>query len=878
MNEHVRKKLTSSEAFCSKLEPSLESEINNPVKFLAPLSLLILYLAIILGFLVTATGLYKNPHVFVEGAWSDYNSKKQLILFIACFSLIQYFFSSILVFYRKFSPALSLLTFPIIFISASCGIHSWIIPALILYGSFCLGYLILEGNSFDNPNQIKLLSNFSSKDILVQVISCLLLGISSYMLIIGLLVHFPVNYSFTYLILLIVPIIVAGKQGLKTLSALFINDSFFVKPEKTALVCYTLLSSLLMIHTVQVCRPEMMMDALGIHLLVPEFIKNNHYWSFDVSQFVFAVMPMGADWVYAMANMLGDEYSVRTLNMSFMLITALVINSWFINIKQSYTPLLASALYLSSPLVFTETGSLFVDNLWALLLIGAFHATYRFITTNHYKSLIIAGALSGAAMSIKVTSIFFIFFTALTALPLIMLRLIKPLPYKNIAPYILASISTLLLYGAYPYIYAWTTTQNPVFPFYNAFFKSPYYDSTQSFSQPTYMLPLSIKALYDMTFKSSKFLEAIDGALGLQFLLFFPLVFLAGVFGRSRFFLMTFTIAWGYFLLVYPFQAYLRYLFPSFVMQSLLIAYALWLIEIHGKKYLALLSPVILFIIAINIWCAPAGLWLYRNFPITETLRGKQEEELRFKVPQRLLIESLNSTYGNNSRVLSLDQNSAIAAGIRGEAFVNAWYNDRIYRLMQRILSPNDLLAIIKEYNISHLMSGHEAGLSLPVREFLSSYGTEESRIGSSVLYRINQKLLPRVELLTNPNLLHPLSDGWTVEGDPKLIEQNNSGALIGENSRIHQAVSVDPGAEYELKITARSDTASTLLRLQTNWISETGELLSFNIEPVECENVFTDHVAIMKAPPNASIGIIYVLPHRPEDDNIWIKAVRFQR
>lgn len=699
--------------------------------------------SLFLGFFLFVYGFYKNP-LLLRGAWASAEDGKAVILFMLSSFSLSFLSFHFLNFKNNYTALIVLLIGPLFFITVACGVQAWIVPLLILFSSLCLGSLILRSFncnllapvlSSDKSN-----SNSPIKLRYIHVVLTLLLGLGSFMLILGVMVHFPINYAFTYLMLLLLPIILTGKSAVKSLTSVFNSSNRTLDFSKFEIFLLSLLTSLIMLHTVQVCRPEMMMDALGIHLHVPAYVKSRGFWSFDVTQFVFAVMPMGADWLYSFAYVLADEYAIRVLNFIFMLLTGVILFLFFLDQGKRIASLLCIVLYLSTPLVFLETGSLFVENLWVLLLLGAFVSAYLFRLKIHYFYLVLVGFFSGAALSIKVTSLFLILLLALILLPILLSELIKNNSKKALINIILA-IAMLLIFGAYPYLYAWYATGNPVFPFYNAIFKSPYFNSNESFQQQTYVLPFSLKALYQMTFKSSSFLEAVDGALGFQFLFFLPLSFVIALYSRCRFIIFALVVAWGYFLLVYPFQAYLRYLLPSFVIQSLIIGYSFWSLEKNNKIYLNILAPVVCVLVCFNVWFAPAGLRFYSDFPLKNTFLGKQEEELRTKVPERILIESINSVHQDKARVLFIDQNSSIYAGLLGEAFVNAWYNVRIYERMWSIKSPDDFKALVKEHDISHVLTAYRYGVQPPIKEFISSLGEEEFTVNNGSVYRLKKEL-----------------------------------------------------------------------------------------------------------------------------------------
>ena len=129
----------------------------------------------------------------------------------------------------------------------------------------------------------------------------------------------------------------------------------------------------LLLHWLAALAPEAGPDALAMHLMVPSSVARLHQWSFDVTSHLWAVAPMGADWCFTLAYMLDGEAAARLLNLVFLLaIVALlfaIIRKWL----PAAPALLLVALFAATPLVQLVTGSLFVENFWALLGLGRAH-------------------------------------------------------------------------------------------------------------------------------------------------------------------------------------------------------------------------------------------------------------------------------------------------------------------------------------------------------------------------------------------------------------------------------------------------------------------------------------------------------------------------
>jgi hypothetical protein len=692
----------------------------------------LLWVSFTLGVLFLSRGFYVYPEIF-KGFWFTAEDTRNVITF----SLLYYvsIFISLLFLRRhtKIFIPLFVAGIPLLLIVIACSVGSVFIPLLFIISSYASGTLFLKAVS--RRTHFELTSGVQS---LLEIMT----GITLYMTILGIMVLAPVNIPIIYIVLLLLPILLNYRKVLASLKTLSSQIETHPSIDRIpSLLLLSLLSTILAIHAIQVSRPEMLADALGIHLLVPAYIRDNTLWNFDVSSFIFAVMPMGVDWLYGLVYVLEGEYAARTLNFLFLLLTGLFVGlpAWKVKyLSTNLSPWIISLiLFYSSPLLFVETGSLFVDNLWACLLLSSLFSAYYFKKNNEHIMLFITSILLGGAFLIKVTSIFYALLLFIYILPNLVTSL-KTSFSKGSKGIILSGCVFIFIAGA-PYLNAFIRTGNPVFPFYNAIFKSPLYYSEKSFEQPTFKEPLRLKTLYDMTFKSNMYLEALQASLGYQFLTLFLLASLVAILIRSRLATGLLLVSVGYFMLVNNFQAYLRYLLPAFVTFSSLISVALLYLSKHHRKLFFCVGTISIGLTFLHIISAPAGIWYYRSFILTDTINRKQHIELSYKIPERILIERMNAVYGNNAKILFIDANRTVSAGVQGTSYANNWHNDLVYRALHSLTSVEDVLSLIKKLEITHIITGYESHPNPFLDEVIKTYSVKEFSQYTTGVYRIDQ-------------------------------------------------------------------------------------------------------------------------------------------
>jgi len=204
--------------------------------------------------------------------------------------------------------------------------------------------------------------------------------------------------------------------------------------------------------------------------------------------------------------------------------------------------------------------------------------------------------LFGAALSVKLMAVAFIAPAAAIACFTVARR-------KQVRAAVPAAM-LLLVFAAPPYLYAWWKTGNPVFPFANSVFRSPYFPKT-SLIDARYNEPLTWKTPYEATFRSSHFYEGRNGSFGFQyFLLLLPAAILMS--RRAPRALLGIAVSASFMLLaILP---NLRYLYPALAPFSVVIAYLAS--EMPGTAVLFVALT------AINTWSLPASGWYHNEFAL----------------------------------------------------------------------------------------------------------------------------------------------------------------------------------------------------------------------------------------------------------------------
>jgi hypothetical protein len=545
-------------------------------------------------------------------------------------------------------------------------------------------------------------------------VPAMLLGLCLYMFAASLAALLPVNYPLVYLAALLVPL---ARNYRLTMHWLVRTIGMFrpsAPGRPSAQLGFGALVFSLLAQWLVMLEPEAGTDALAMHLVVPSNMATLHRWAFDVIDHSWAVMPMGADWCFSIVYLLGGEMAARLLNFAFLLAIVVVLVSIMRRWLPAGTAYLLAALFAATPLVQLLTGSLFVENLWALLALGAVTALAGSIEQKDPRLLVLAFVLVGGATATKFGAL------ALAApmLAALLWTVWRSGGRRNAWMTAGAAFACFLLFAAPPYLTAYAKTGNPVFPFLNGIFRSPYFGTKTSFANVFYRTPLSLRTPYDITFHTVHFLEGQDGAAGFQYLLLLPLAFFAIRRGCHRLAIVAALVLPPFFVLVYLTQSNLRYLYAAMPLAMIVIAGGLaGLRESNAGLYRTVCTlsvPVLLF----NLYFLPSSGWLHNDFQADPMTAAGRAGYLEAHAPVRRLIDYLNAQHPGAPVALI---GTTDMAGLRGRAFADNWHTDDFNVRLRTARSEQDIQRLLHEHGIEELVVPREEILIYWLHEFVKS-------------------------------------------------------------------------------------------------------------------------------------------------------------
>lgn len=596
-----------------------------------------------------------------------------------------------------------------------------------------------------------------------------------------------------------------------------------------------------LVRLLGVFAPEAGLDALGMHLQMPAMVARDHVWLPSHSGFVWAWMPMAADWIYTLAYSLSGEAAARLVNYGADLLILIGCAGLARAVAGPRAAALAAVLYSTLPLTYLVTTSLFVENLWTLWT-GAAVALAVALSTERVggRAYVALGLLCAAALAAKLMTVLWA--------PLLLLFVIVHWRHRDAgAKLLIAAIVLAILGGAWPYVTAWIGTGNPIFPFMNNVFQSPLYNTTTSFAS-VYHEPLGWRMLYSITFLTDRYIEAPTGAAGILWLAILP----AGVVA---------VLAWGgnvwraivlgalcYVLLVLWLTSNLRYTLPALPVLATAMGVGIARLPIRALR-VACAAVVVLGGLA-GIVLFAHSTWWYRVLvplgPLDRTAYREWKDDMR---PEAKIVDRANVLGLKN--VLWLGR--TFYAGLQARVTIDGWHQQSGWK---QIDNPVQFARWMGRHQFDALVMapGYDPCQKPWLCRFVKTLGEPEVALNGARLYRIPFDKQPRIQ--------HVLDAG--MRGSPQAWHGNGrwdreQGTVrVDAAHAFYQTVAVTAGQAYAYRVRERCHAGSALFLLRVRYIDARGHGLGGIYEPAMCSPSWKTHSVRTIAPDGAVEAVVF--------------------
>lgn len=603
----------------------------------------------------------------------------------------------------------------------SCvGVAAAISPAAVVTLALLLGFAALVGGCA---------LRLASSAVRAPAIVATLVGVSMTIGVMAVTSRWRIHYGPVYAGIAIIAFIVCRHRVAGFAAQI---RAWVIEPQPrsgTEIAWIAIAGVIALVRIVLWAKPEVGYDASAVHLQYAELLAADHAFRYGIDRYIWALMPLGADHAFAAAYLVGGQPSARAVNLAFAAFSAALVYRLGLHVASREAALACATLFASMPLSALVTGSLFSEALWVALLL----ATLLVVIEGFERRTPFLGAfaiLAGGAMATKVMSVFWIIFLVPVAVWVAYRdRAITRLRLRDAA-----QVGIGVAIGAWTYVAAWVTTGNPVFPFMNAVFRSPFYSTSASFDNPLFNSPLHALTPWELVFRSASFIEGRDGALGFALLLALPIVLLQAVRRPPLAFRLMAVLAVFFFVAIYLNQSYLRYLLPAFALTAVLASCAVAdLVRTRTARVALLVVGIAL--VAFDVR-AIANAHHAHTKPCLRCIYDTRarEQYVELFAPLRAVSARLNQQYPD-ARVGFMVLNEEAPAGYVGMSRSANWHDDAFFRGIARATTREAVLAIAREHKLTHIVYRATPDPAFPaISAFASHYATPLWRVGDYVV------------------------------------------------------------------------------------------------------------------------------------------------
>ena len=563
------------------------------------------------------------------------------------------------------------------------------------------------------------------------------LGYAVVACILGLLSLTTLNYSATYVVLF-GSLSVLGfwvAKGDKNFKSLIHRDPVRAPLNFPTLIAKGLFCTTLFVLCIAALLPETKSDAVSAYRAIILEIIDTGGFIYDPETSSIRLQSLLGLWPQSFAAILtSDDTTAKALNFSTLLAAAILLYSWTERHFGDFAAALAGACLLATPILFLTSISAFLDNSLIFLITGLLISTHALSSSPQlmnksveppvvpaWRAGIALGLISAVLVMSKMTALFLV--PAIGLYILVTLRKTYNLP--NLAVLVMFITGTVtLIFGPF-LLFVYSKTGNPVFPYYNEFFQSPYFENKNFVSEHGGYF--DIRLFWDIMVNTSKYASIDgrsassnrDGQLGIisVLMLFSLLSIIAGMFTRKTYSVKTklyetkklsdvsissgglalFCATLGIFAISIM-QNNSRYIMPVLPFIGIALAAAFQKVSIgkFGHWSVAIAATAMTF----------SSLSLLPQFGYNPTQFGgiwqPNHREIIYEVSSiQSASDRMNQLYGNTGRVV-FDHRDG---GFEGQSLIAGWYDyNTIYAYSRGLANGEEgLEGFLRDFDVDAL-------------------------------------------------------------------------------------------------------------------------------------------------------------------------------
>lgn len=518
----------------------------------------------------------------------------------------------------------------------------------------------------------------------------LLVGLAVLAALVGWLLPFPIHRRWVYLLL--AASVVAWRA--RALAAMLRDSATSLREGASRHPAWAILAiAAATVASLGLWLPSLNYDDNAVHLILQAQLIADGYYHLDVQSQSWAVAPWANNVLHAVAAMLAGHEARAAVAALWLLLgidgarrLALALGA------PLRVALAAAAVFAAQPFTGYFTTTMQVDGASAAILLQL--AAVAVVPAVQRPGPLAIGAIGGLLLALKTVNLLF-------ASPLLIWLAWSSTPGLRLQ-WTLRMLAILLPVAASSYCYAVLVTGNPLFPFFNAVFRSPYYP-LENMRDLKWMAGVTWRAPWDLLFRSEAFGQYYAGASGIAVLATLPAVLVAAARKPAIRWLAACTLLIAA-LLFWQMQ-YLRYLFPAYAVLAVLGVVALSrVLEWRG------FVVAVLVLVAVDVALMPTTSWIVRANPWASLLGdgpGAGTGLVAEVMPERALLERIIAR-DPGACVLMTDPRRPFVAAGRGHALsLHRRYDPELWRARNAAeADPSGVAwrALLERIGASHLI------------------------------------------------------------------------------------------------------------------------------------------------------------------------------
>lgn len=517
-----------------------------------------------------------------------------------------------------------------------------------------------------------------------------------------------------------------------------ILKNVMASPFLSAIIAISLI--MITVNFIVVLAPEVQYDALNYHLTVSKLYIANH-GTVNLPNIMQSYFAKSTEMLYVLGMMLSGQIAAKLFSFAFGILSALTIFSIGKRYFSLEIGILGAVLFYMMPMtgwLSTTTYNELAITFYILLTAMVFLLWQK---SKNKELLFLCGILAAGALSAKLYAILFLL--PIGCLVLFFCWQFTQGRFRNFFNELAIFIAPTLLL-TFPWIWiTYAQTGNPLFPFFNALFKSNLLPHSNNFMNlATFGFGESLKSFlttpWNITYFSSKYVEAHDGVMGILMLTSLPgLLFLR----KSSVTLFIFLINLCALAIWFFIGQYARYLMPAYAFFALVSAYLFYYFFNYNKEKLFIKRILQVLIL----------IYLFFTIPIYLSSFVKISNIIPYKVVFGIQTkdEYLTKALGIYPAALYLNKQyrpneiKIFLVGPEYRYYIDApVYNTNSLNMQDFPFNanPSDIISYIKNKGITHiLIDTHEKNQLWYTRFVKPQYMQVEFTSDRAILY----KLLP---------------------------------------------------------------------------------------------------------------------------------------